>query len=68
MMKKKGSLTIEKLKANRASEIEEQRKGRLRIRREKLKIENHEKQHLATLKILNRGEVEEKPKTAEGGR
>ena len=39
----------------------------LRIRRENEKIENHEKQRLATLKILKRGEVEEKPKTGEGG-
>ena len=71
--KKKHSLRNEKLKANRASETEEQRKERLRrlrIRREndrasrriKLKkqegkkrsseTENHEKQHLATLKRL----------------
>ena len=33
--KKKSSIRNEKLKANRASEIEEQRKERLRIRREK---------------------------------
>ena len=33
--KKKSSLRNEKLKANRTSEIEEQRKERLRIRREK---------------------------------
>ena len=52
MTKKKRSL--EKLKANRASESEEQRKERLRIevRRENEKIENHEKQCLATLKRL----------------
>ena len=31
-------------------------------------MENHEKQRLATLKRLKRGEVEEKPKTGEGGR
>ena len=40
----------------------------LRIRRENEKIENHEKQRLSTLKRLKRGEVEEKPKTGEGGR
>ena len=49
--KKKRSLRNEKLKANRGSETEEQRKERLRIRRENEKIENHEKQRLATLKI-----------------
>ena len=43
-MKKKYSLRNDKLKANRASETEEQRKERLRIRRENEKIENHEKQ------------------------
>ena len=32
------------------------------------KIDNHEKQRLATHKRLKRGEVEEKPKTGEGGR
>ena len=70
MTKKKRSLRNEKLKANRASETEEQRKERLRmtIRRENEKIENHEKQGLATLKRLKRGEAEEKPKTGEGGR
>ena len=68
MMKKKRSLRNEKLKANRASETEEQRKERLRIRRETEKMENHEKQCLATLKRLKRGEVEEKPKTGEGSR
>ena len=52
MMKKKCSLRNEKLKANRASETEEQRKERLRIRRETEKIENQEKQRLATLKIF----------------
>ena len=67
MAKKKRSLGNEKLKANRASETEEQRKERLRIRPENEKIENH-KQHLFTLKRLKRGEVEEKPKTGEGGR
>ena len=39
----------------------------MRIRRENEKIENHEKQRLSTLKRLKRGEVEEKPKTGEGG-
>ena len=37
------SLENEKLKANRASETEEQRKERLRIRPENDKIENHDK-------------------------
>ena len=64
MTKKKRSLRNEKLKANRASETEEQRKERLRIRRENEKIENQEQQRLATLKRLKRGEVEEKPKGA----
>ena len=68
MTKKKHSLRNEKLRANRASETEEQRKERLRIRRENEKIENHEKQRLATLKRLKLGEVEDKPKTGEGGR
>ena len=67
-MKKKRSLRNEKLKANRASEVEEQRKERLSIRRENEKIENHEKLRLATLKRLMRVEVEDKPKTREGGR
>ena len=49
--KKKRSLRTEKLKANRASETEEQKKERLRISCENEKIENHEKQRLATLKI-----------------
>ena len=40
--KKKHSLRYEKLKANRASVIEEQRKEMLRIRRESKKTENHE--------------------------
>ena len=65
MTKKEHSLRNEKLKANRATESEDHRKERLRIRRENEKIENHEKQHLA--KRLKRGEVEEKPKTGEGG-
>ena len=68
MTKKKPSLRNEKLKANRVSETEEQRKKKLRIRHENEKIENHEKQRLATLKRLKRGEVEEKPKTGEGRR
>ena len=41
------------------SETEEQRKERLRIRRENVKIENHEKQCLATLKILKRDDDSE---------
>ena len=65
-MKKKRSLRNEKLKANRASETEEQRKERLMIRHENEKIENHKKHRLATLKRLKRGEVEEKTKTGEG--
>ena len=68
MTKKKHSLINEKLKVNRASETEEQRKERLRIRPENEKIENHEKQCLSTLKRLKRGEVEEKPKSGERGR
>ena len=40
--KKKRSHRNKKLKANRASVIEEQRKGMLRIRRENKKTENHE--------------------------
>ena len=65
---KKRSLRNQKLKANIVSETDEQRKERLRIRRENEKIENHEKQRLATLKRLKRGVVEGKPKTGEGGR
>ena len=57
--KKKHSLRNEKLKANRASEAEEQRKERLRIIRENKKTENHEKQCLATLKKLQRGDDNE---------
>ena len=70
MTKKKHSFINEKLKVNRASETEEQRKERLRIedKTQNEKIENHEKQRLSTLKRLKRGEVEEKPKTGEGGR
>ena len=67
---KKRSLRYEKLKANRTSETEEQRKERLRIRREKDRarrrtkgkkrspdIDDYEKQRLAALKRLKRGEV-----------
>ena len=46
-------------KTNRASDTEEQGKERLRIRRDNEKIENHEKQRLATLKILKRGDDNE---------
>ena len=68
---KKRSLRNEKLKANRTSETEEQRKERLRIRREKDSARrrtkgkkrspdtyDYEKQRLATLKRLMRGEVD----------
>ena len=58
-VKKNHSLRNVKLKASRASETEEQRKGRLRIRCENDKIENHEKQRLATLKRLKRGDNNE---------
>ena len=71
MAKKKRSLRNEKLKANRTSETEEQRKERLRIRREKDRArrrlkgkkrspdtDEYEKQRLATLKRLKRGEVD----------
>ena len=44
--------SLEKLKAKRASETEEQRKERLRIRRENEKIENHEKQRLDGKELL----------------
>ena len=57
--KKKRLLRNEKIKANRASEIEEQKKQRLRIRCENVKTENHEKQRLATLKRLNRDDDNE---------
>ena len=60
MRKKKRSLRNENLTVNRVPETEQ--------RKERLKIEKHEKQHLSTLKGLKRGEVEEKPKTGEGGR
>ena len=46
----------------------EQRKERLRIEDKTRKLKKHEKQRLSTLKRLKRGEVEEKPKTGEGGR
>ena len=68
---KKRSLRNEKLKANRTSETEEKRKERLRIRREKDRarrrtkgkkrspdIDDYEKQRVATLKRLKRGEVD----------
>ena len=68
---KKGSLRNEKLKADRTSETEEQRKESLRIRREKERArrrtkgkkrspdtDDYEKQRLATLKRLKRGEVD----------
>ena len=70
-LKKKRSLRNEKLKANRTSETEEQRKESLRIRREKDRArrrtkgkkkspdtDDYEKQRLATLKRLKRGEVD----------
>ena len=57
--KKKRSLRNEKLKSNRASETEEQRKEMPRIRRENKKTENHENQRLATLKRLKRGDDNE---------
>ena len=59
-LKKKRSLRNEKLKANRTSETEVQRKERLRIRREKdrARRDDYEKQRLATLKRLKRGEVD----------
>ena len=63
---KKRSLRNEKFKANRTSETEEQREKRLRIRREKYRAgkkrspdtDDYEKQRLATLKRLKRGEVD----------
>ena len=68
---KKRSLRNEKLKADRTSETEEQRKESLRIRREKDRVrrrtkgkkrspdtDDYEKQRLATLKRLKRGEVD----------
>ena len=66
----KRSLRNEKLNANRTSETVEQRKERLRKRREKDRArrrtkgkkrspdtDDYEKQRLATLKRLKRGEV-----------
>ena len=68
---KKRSLRNKKLKANRTSKTEEQRKGWLRIRRDKDRAtrrtkgkkrspdtDDYEKQRLATLKRLKRGEVD----------
>ena len=68
---KKRSLRNEKLKADRTSETEEQRKESLRIRREKDRArrrtkgkkrspntDDYEKQRLATLKRLKRGDVD----------
>ena len=68
---KKRSLRNEKLKANRTSETEEQRKERLRIRGEKDRArrrtkgkkrspdtDDYEKERLTTLKRLKRGEVD----------
>ena len=66
MDKKKRSLRNEKLKANRASETEEQRKERLRIRRENKKTEDYEKQILATLKRLKRGDANELERNGSG--
>ena len=57
--KKKRSLRNEELKASRASDTEEQRKERLRIKCKNEKIENHEKQRLVTLKRLKRGDNNE---------
>ena len=70
-LKKKRSLRNEKLKADRTSETEEQRKESLRIRRENDRArrrtkgkkrspdtDDYEKQRLATLKRLKRGEVD----------
>ena len=57
--KKEHSLRNEKIKANRASDTEEQRKERLRIRRENEKMENHEKVRLATLTRLKQGDDNE---------
>ena len=67
MTKKKRLLRNEKLTVNRAPDME-QRKERLRIEDKTRKLKKHEKQRLSTLKRLKRGEVEEKPKTGEGGR
>ena len=51
--------SVETVRTNRALDTEEQRKERLRIRRENQKIEHHEKQHLVTLKRLKRGDNNE---------
>ena len=69
---KKRSLRNEKLKANRTSETEEQRKERLRIRSEKDRVrrrtkgkkrspdtDDYKKERLATLKRLKRGDENE---------
>ena len=53
------SVHLDKLKVNRASETEEWRKERLRIRREHKKTENHKKQYPATFKRLKRGDDNE---------
>ena len=53
------SLRNEKLKTNKASETEEQRKERLRIWCENKKTENHEKLNLSNLKRLKGGEINE---------
>ena len=67
---KKRLLRNEKLKANRTSETEEQRKERLRIDAKKIErrrrkgkkrspdTDDYEKQRLATLKRLKRGEID----------
>ena len=68
---KRVHLVNEKLKANRTSETEEQRKEKLRIRHEKDRAkrrakgrkrspdtDDYEKQCLVTLKRLKRGEVD----------
>ena len=69
MRKKKRSLRNKKLTVNRAPETEKQRKERLRIEDKTRQLENRKTQiALSTLKRLKRGEVEEKPKTGEGGR
>ena len=63
MTKKKSSLRNEKLTVNRAPEME-QRKERLRIEDKTRKLENRKKTETAPV----HSEVEEKPKTGEGGR
>ena len=69
MTKKKRSLRNEKLTVNRAPETEEQRKERLRIEDMMQKLENRKTRETAPVdsQRLKRGEVEEKPKTGEGG-